>query len=81
MSCCPLNIVPFNNESVSVVSYSQTFRDTYGQRPKVQVLYYDSIAGNYYVSNNQSSVRLSGSPTDTITVDHGGSAVGLIKIS
>lgn len=75
MSCCPSNIIPFNNTAVSVVAYTPAMIATYGQKPKVQVIYYDN--GEYYISNVQSSVKFAG---NEITIDHGGPATGLIKI-
>lgn len=80
MSCCLPYIQAFSNKEISIINYPQSLRDVYGRVPQVQVLYWDVYANEYYVSHTSTRVALTGNPVDTITINHGGLATGIIKI-
>jgi hypothetical protein len=80
MSCCTPTIFPFYNVATSTIDYSPLLREKYGRVPQVQVSYYDEEADEYYVSNNSTRVSLSGNPVNSIAVDHGGAASGIVRI-
>jgi hypothetical protein len=50
----------------------------YGDAPKVTVVYWDGT--QYVAAGIFTSVSFDGYPVTSVTVDHGGSATGLIKI-
>lgn len=80
MSCCAPTIVPFYNVASSRVNYTDTLRNTYGNVPKVEVSYFDEDNNEFYISNNQTRVSLSGNPVNMININHGGPASGVIRI-
>lgn len=75
MTCCAPTIVPFGFETQTVINYSATMLENYGAKPNVQVFYKDGTA--YLLSDDMNQVRFDGV---NITVDHGGSNTGFIKI-
>lgn len=78
MSCCTPTIIPFFNVSSSTITYGPSMVLQYGVVPKVTVLYKD---GTQYVSAGiGTQVKFDTYPVTEITVDHGGPAIGIIKI-
>lgn len=75
MSCCPATIVSFGNVSSTTINYSPSLAALYGSDPNVQVYYKDGT--EYVLSDDMNEVRFDG--TD-IVVDHGGAAIGFIKV-
>lgn len=71
MTCCEQNIIPFVEEDETIVPYA----GEYGQEPQVDVLY--NIEGVWQAGVFTSIQR---TPTE-ITVNHGGAATGVIKLS
>jgi hypothetical protein len=80
VSCCQPYIQAFSNKATTVINYSQSLRDTFGRVPQVIVMYWDAASLDYWISHTSTRVALTGNPVDTITVDHGGLATGIIKI-
>lgn len=80
MSCCTPTIFPFANVVSSTIDYNAGLRAKYGRVPQVQVLYYDSEAGELLVSNNTTRIALTGNPVNSIAIDHGGMQSGIIRI-
>lgn len=76
MSCCSPTIIPFTNSGGNTIAYSQSMRDKHGDIPNVEVYHLDS--GEYILATV--SIKIDGKPTSLITIDHGGSATGFIKI-
>lgn len=78
-------IIPFNS-SETIVVYGTTYKEKYGNVPKVTVYYWDTLEGRYMESQFQ-PIRMEVSqvfPTpivEKITVDHGGPQIGLLKIA
>lgn len=78
MPCCNPLITHFFNEAVTTIGYSPSMQAQYGNAPKVTVLYWD---GEQYVAAGIfTSIAFTGYPVTSITVDHGGGSVGIIKI-
>lgn len=75
MTCCPETIVPFNNQAVTDIPYSLE----YGIKPLVTPLYF--VGGEWIAQGMMTSIKLLGTPTNLIRVEHGGPASGIIKIS
>lgn len=75
MRCCPETIVPFTNQSVTDIPYALE----YGNKPVVTALYL--VAGEWIAEGVLTSIKLIGSPTSLIRVDHGGPSTGIIKLS
>ena len=69
MICCPANITPFANATVTTVPYI-------GNRPIVSVMYLQPD-GSLIVAGIFTQIQIT--PTDVI-VDHGGPSNGLIKL-
>lgn len=78
--CCPSTTVQFINKSQSTIPYTEQMRDLYGRVPRVQIAYFDPEANDYYISNNQTLVKLTGNPVSNIVIDHGGVSTGMVKI-
>lgn len=74
MSCCSPTIFPFN-EAITTVNYSPSLAALYGSTPNVQIYYRDGT--EYVLSDDMSGVVFDG--TD-IVADHGGLAVGFLKV-
>ena len=70
MSCCTTQSIIFTNEAITTVNYS-------GNRPIVEVAYLN-LDGSFTLAGIGTLVTFNGS---TITVDHGGAASGVIKLS
>lgn len=75
MNCCPPTIVSFGNVSSTTINYSPSLAALYGVDPNVQVYYKDGT--EYVLSDDQNEVKFNGVD---IVVDHGGIAVGFLKI-
>lgn len=78
-ACCAPTIIQFANVSQTVVNYTQEMRDRYSFPPKVYAYYRDDVTGEYIMSVLPlTSMRFSG---NTLTVDHGGPAIGRLVIT
>lgn len=78
MSCCNPTIIPFYNTATTTVTYGPSMQLQYGQVPNVTVSYWD---GTQYISAGvMTQIRFVGLPVTQITVDHGGTATGILKI-
>lgn len=75
MSCCPYFITPFNNASVTTIDYGPLIQAEYGRRPTVVVYYRDN--GELVLSDEMNRVEVT---EDSIIVDHGGPASGIVKV-
>lgn len=75
MSCCPQSITSFAGVSVTNVHYN----GEYGAEPTVTVVYYQD--GAWRSQGVATGVSLIGTPVNTVRVDHGGPATGIIKLS
>lgn len=75
MTCCAPTIVPFGNETETVINYNAAMLENYGAKPNVQVFYKQGT--EYALSDDMNQVRFDGV---NITVDHGGSNTGFVKI-
>lgn len=81
MACCAPNITFFYDAAETSITYTQPLRDTYGSRPNVFVYYWDEVLEQYVAAGIFTEIKLTGSPVDTITVNHGGSGFeGFVKI-
>jgi hypothetical protein len=79
MSCCNPLIVPFFNASSTSIAYGPSLQSQFGLAPNVSVNYWD---GTQYVNAGiTTQVKFDTYPVTVITVDHGGSNTGIIKIS
>lgn len=79
MSCCVPTIYTFSNVTSSTIGYANTaLSQAYGTHPRVQVMYYDPEAEEFYIAPWFTRVAYSGGQ---ITVTHGGLATGIISIS
>lgn len=81
MSCCPSNIVPFFDEAVTVVPYSDSMKAAFGPEPHVSVFYKDPVTGIWYTISGimGTEVKYDESLSE-ILIDHGGVLTGFIKI-
>lgn len=79
MACCPSTIVFFSDVLTTLIAYPDTLKAVYGAKPRVDVYYFDTDAGEFYTLNDfpGSQVIFDGS----IKIDHGGLASGYVKIS
>lgn len=78
MSCCAPTIIPFFNTPTSTVAYGPSMQLQYGLAPNVNVSYWDGT--QYVAAGIMTQIKFDGYPVTVITVDHGGSYTGLIKI-
>lgn len=77
-TCCPFETYPFVNQLVTTIPYGGQF----GNHPHVELSYYIDdtwISGD--AAGVFSQIRFIGNPVTSIEVDHGGPAIGIIKIS
>lgn len=81
MSCCVPTIVTFHNVSEKNFGYDAGMRLRHGSTPKVEVWYVNAETDELYLSTNQNNVTLTGNPVNHISVDHGGPASGIIKVT
>lgn len=75
MSCCQPTIQSFLNQSSTTIAYSAFMQEQYGSEPNVELYYKDGA--EYVLSNDMNEVVFDGS---TISIDHGGSNTGFVKI-
>jgi hypothetical protein len=80
MPCCKPYQFPFANQAFTDINYTPEMRESLGEAPKIEVFYWDPEAGEYYQTNGVpgSQMKFDG---ETISVDHGGLATGIIKLS
>lgn len=71
-TCCDQNTTNFVNQSVTTIAYG----GEYGERPLVQVVYYQDGAWVQQGISTQIIIE-----PGQIVVDHGGPATGLIKLT
>lgn len=76
-------ISAFTNKATSEIPYPASLAALYGPYPKVEVLYWDEEASEYYLSGSFTRVSFSQSVKtgNRINIDHGGSNSGVVKIS
>lgn len=74
MTCCSPMIFPFN-EAITTINYNSFMVEQFGNKPNVQVYYREGT--EYALSDDFNQVRFDGA---NITVDHGGSNTGFVKI-
>lgn len=70
MPCCTTDSYPFTNEAVTTINY-------YGTRPSVEVAYLNED-DTWTLAGIMTTITFNGT---TITVDHGGLASGVVKLS
>lgn len=75
MTCCSPTIVPFGNQTQTLINYNAAMLENYGSEPNVQVYY--RVGTEYQLSDDFNQVSFDGV---NITVDHGGSNTGFVKI-
>lgn len=76
--CCdPVKVNFFNASSTSIV-YDETMVKKFGAEPSVIVYYYDSVTGEFYLSEFPfTQMKFDGTNID---IDHGGPATGIVVI-
>lgn len=79
MPCCNPTTIPFFNEASTTISYGPSLQEQYGNAPKVTVVYWDGT--QYVAAGIFTSIAFTGYPVTNITVDHGGSSTGIIKLN
>lgn len=78
MSCCVPTTYIFNNVTSTTIGYAGTaLSDAYGSHPRVQVMYYDPEAEEFYIAPWFTRIAYS---AGQITITHGGVATGIISI-
>lgn len=78
MPCCNPLIQSFFNEAVTTIGYSPSMQEQYGDAPKVSVYYWDGT--RYLAAGVFTSISFTGYPVTSVTVDHGGSSTGIVKL-
>jgi hypothetical protein len=78
MPCCNPTIIPFFNTPSTTISYGPAMATQYGAAPKVTVVYWDGV--QYVAAGIMTQIKFDTFPVTSIVVDHGGPAIGLIKI-
>lgn len=75
--CVPL-FVPFSNQSTLAIGYSTSLQDKYGPIPNVTVWLYNGLGE---LVNSGLQVKFDTYPATLISIDLGGPASGVVKIS
>lgn len=80
MGCCKPYQFPFANIAFSSIPYTDDMKANLGPTPKVDIYYWDPKTEDYYATNGGlgSQVKFDGT---TISIDHGGLATGIVKVS
>jgi hypothetical protein len=78
MSCCSPIIQTFFNVPSTTIGYSPSLQAQYGAAPKVTVLYWDGT--QYVAAGISTQIAFDGYPVNSIAIDHGGPATGIVKI-
>jgi hypothetical protein len=78
MACCNPLIQTFFNSSSTTIGYGPSLQALYGAAPKVTVLYWDGV--QYVAAGISTSIAFDTYPVNSVTIDHGGAATGLVKI-
>lgn len=76
MSCCEQTIIPFTLQGSTVIPYTTSLREKHGQVPSIEVYH---LIGGQYIKVHTAPLLDSINPTQ-ITINHGGSATGFIKL-
>lgn len=79
MPCCNETITSFFNVASTTINYGPSLQAIHGPAPKVTVLYWDGT--QYVAAGIFTSISFDTYPVTQITVNHGGSASGLIKLN
>lgn len=78
-ACCPVTVIDFVSTKTEI-TYNQELINKHGRTPQVKVFYLDEETG-FYVGGAYSRVVFRGLPVEQIIIDHGGMAVGYVKLT